>query len=131
MPGSVLIVDDSPVMRKFIRRVAEVSGLDLQEVREASNGREALELLAQRAANLILTDINMPVMDGGALVRSLKADPELRRIPVIVVTTDATSHRMRELLEAGADGYVTKPFGPEQLEAALAGLLCGAKGGGE
>jgi two-component system chemotaxis response regulator CheY len=129
MPG-VLIVDDSPIMRKFIRRVAEISGLNLGEVREAGNGQEALSLLRDHPASLILTDINMPVMDGGALVRSLKADAGLKQIPVIVVTTDSTVHRMRELLELGADGYVTKPFGPEQLEAALENVMPHPAGGG-
>jgi two-component system chemotaxis response regulator CheY len=115
----ILIVDDSPAMRTFIRRVIDLSGFDASLCVEASNGEEALALLKEEWIDAILTDINMPVMDGEALLRRLTADPVMRSIPAIVISTDATESRIDRLLSLGARGYVTKPFAPEDLRAAL------------
>jgi len=119
----VLIVDDSPVMRAFIRRVMQLSGLEVAAYLQAGDGAEALRLLAREHADVILTDINMPGMDGGQLVEHLRADPLLAQIPVVVVSTDATSERMQQMLAMGARGYVTKPFSPEVLRAELDRVL--------
>ena len=123
MPMNVLIVDDSPAMRRFVRRVLELSGLDLGACREASDGEEALEALRGEMADVILTDINMPRMDGEELVRRLKGDERLRSIPVIVVSTDQTDGRVRRMLDLGARGYVKKPFTPETLRGELEQVL--------
>ena len=119
MAYRVLIADDSPVMRSFIRRVIELSGFDLSECFEASNGEEAIELLRSEWVDAILTDINMPVLDGEELLRRLSADDVLRSIPAIVISTDATRNRIDRLLALGARGYVTKPILPETLRAEL------------
>lgn len=130
MPSRLMIVDDSPVMRAFVKRTIALSGFETSEILEASNGREALDKLrAAPAVDLILTDINMPVMDGEQLIGELKADPGLRSIPVVVVSTDSTENRVGALLRLGASDYVRKPFPPERLSAVLGGLL-GARGGG-
>lgn len=119
----VLIVDDSPVMRAFIRRVVELSGLEVAAFFQAGDGGEALQLLAREPVDVILTDINMPGMDGGQFVDCLRRDRLLTAIPVVVVSTDATSERMEQMLALGARGYVTKPFSPEALRAELDRVL--------
>jgi two-component system chemotaxis response regulator CheY len=123
MAYSVMIVDDSPAMRKFMRRVMELTGIDTAEYREAGNGREALDQLRQKRVDLILTDINMPLMNGEQLVESLDADPDLRDIPVVVVSTDGSASRVQRMLDLGAKGYVTKPFHPENLREELERVL--------
>jgi two-component system chemotaxis response regulator CheY len=115
----ILIVDDSPAMRSFVRRVIDLSGFEAALCAEASNGQEALEILRTEWMDAILTDINMPVMDGEELLRNLAADELLRSIPAIVISTDGTENRIERLLALGARGYVTKPFAPEDLRAEL------------
>jgi two-component system, chemotaxis family, chemotaxis protein CheY len=119
MAYRVLIADDSPVMRSFVRRVIELSGFELSECFEAGDGEEALQVLRSEWVDAILTDINMPVVDGEEFLRRLSADAMLRSIPVIVISTDATRNRMERMMALGARGYVTKPFVPETLRAEL------------
>lgn len=115
MALNIVIVDDSPVMRTFLRRVVQLTGLDIGECWEAAEGESALNVLRNRWTDLVLTDINMPRMDGEELVRQLKDDELLRGVPVIVVSTDATPARIRRMFDLGAKGYVAKPFSPEAL----------------
>ena len=119
MAYRVLIVDDSPAMRCFVRRVIDLSGFELSDCFEASNGVEALDVLRTEWVDAILTDINMPGMDGQEFLRRLSQDELLRSIPAIVISTDATSHRMESMALLGARGYVTKPFLPETLRGEL------------
>lgn len=119
MSYRVLIADDSPAMRSFVRRVVELSGFELSHCFEAGDGQEALELLRREWVDAILTDINMPRMDGEELLRRLAADELLNSVPAIVISTDATENRIARLLALGARGYVTKPFRPETLRAEL------------
>ena len=129
MPFRVLIVDDSPVMRAFIRRIVVLSGMEGVGFLEASNGREALDLLQAQWVDVVLTDINMPAMDGEELVRRLAADGMLKSLPVVVVSTDGTESRMRQMLALGARGYVKKPFLPETLREELERVLGAAYAG--
>jgi two-component system chemotaxis response regulator CheY len=119
MAYSVLIVDDSPVMRSFIRRVLALSGFEVGECREAGNGEEALAQLSDHPMDVILTDINMPGMNGEELLRRLSADPVLKKIPALVISTDATNERIVRMIELGAQGYMSKPFSPETLREEL------------
>ena len=119
MAYRVLLVDDSPAMRVFVQRVLRSSGFAVAECYEAGNGGEALELLRRQSVELILTDINMPQMDGEEFLRRLKADRKLRSIPVFVISTDATEQRIGHMLALGARGYITKPFLPEELRHGL------------
>ena len=119
MSYRVLIVDDSPAMRTFIRRVMESSGFELSSCFEASNGEEALALLRTEWVDAILTDINMPVVDGEEFLKRLAREDLLRSVPTIVISTDATKNRMERMFALGARGYVTKPFRPEDLRAEL------------
>lgn len=123
MAFNVMIVDDSPAMRAFVRRVLDLSGFALGELWEAADGDEALDRLRRNWVDVILTDINMPGMNGEQFVRRLAGDELLRSIPVIVVSTDGTEHRMHQMLALGARGYVTKPFLPETLRAELEHVL--------
>jgi len=127
MALNILIVDDSPAMRTFVRRVIQMSGLGVENYFEAANGAEALEITAVQRLDAILTDINMPVMDGEEFVRRLRADQCPAATPIIVVSTDATSHRIHNMLELGASGYLQKPFGPEQLRGEVERVLFAGK----
>lgn len=119
MAYNVLIVDDSPAMRSFVRRVLELSGIDVGQCTEAGNGAEALEVLRKEWVDVVLTDLNMPTMDGEQFVRKMEEDPSLQAIPVLIVSTDRTDHRVQQMLTLGAKGYVTKPFQPETLREEL------------
>ncbi len=119
MAYRLLIVDDSPAMRSFIRRVIDLSGFELAGCWEASNGIEALELLCSEWVDVILSDINMPGMDGEEFLRHLAGSELLRAIPVIIISTDGTDQRIERMLALGARGYVVKPFRPEVLREAL------------
>lgn len=124
MALQILIVDDSPAMRSFIRRVMKLSGLEVDNYFEAGNGEQALEQLAENRIDAVLTDINMPVMNGEQFVRKMRAeDCPFRSTPVIVISTDATTHRIRTMQSLGAVGYLQKPFGPEQLRDELDRVL--------
>ncbi|MGA2185018.1 MAG: response regulator [Bryobacteraceae bacterium] len=123
MAYRVLLVDDSPAMRAFIRRVMVLSGFDLDECIEAGDGAEALEALQREKVDVILTDINMPRMDGEELMRRLSEDKDLREIPAVVVSTDSTRPRILRMIGLGAQGYVAKPFSPEALREALEKVL--------
>jgi two-component system, chemotaxis family, chemotaxis protein CheY len=123
MPYTVLIVDDSPVMRSFIRRVLTLSGFAVGETMEAGNGEEALAQLKAHRIDVILTDINMPGMNGEELLRKLEADGVLRNIPALVISTDATRERVLKMLALGAEGYMSKPFAPETLREELERVL--------
>ncbi|HUA87687.1 MAG TPA: response regulator [Bryobacteraceae bacterium] len=112
---TVLIVDDSPVMRNFIRRVMRLAGFGQAEYLEASDGSEALRCARAAHIDLVLTDINMPGMNGEDLLAALHADPALRAIPAVVVSTDATLDRQERTTALGARGYLAKPFSPETL----------------
>jgi two-component system chemotaxis response regulator CheY len=119
MQKDVMIVDDSPAMRSFIRRTVVIGGLELGRCLEAGNGEEALALLLNDTVDVILTDFNMPVMDGEQFVQNLRKNDKLNRIPVIVISTDSTRKRMSSLQSLGVHGYLCKPFTPERLAQML------------
>lgn len=123
MAYRVMIVDDSRSMRAFVRRVMDLSGFEVDSCLNAANGSEALALLSQERVDVILTDINMPEMNGEDFVRQMGQRDEFRSIPVVVVSTDGTENRIRRLLALGAKGYVVKPFSPEALRAELERVL--------
>lgn len=123
MALNILIVDDSPVMRVFLRKVVQLTGLPVGEYCEAGDGEAALEALRERWMDLVLTDINMPRMNGEEFVRQLERDQMLRDIPVIVVSTDASRERMDRMIKLGARGYISKPFLPETLRDEVEKIL--------
>lgn len=111
-----LIVDDSSVMRKIVERSLRQAGLDLSSVIEAGNGADALGLLDTNSVDLILSDINMPVMDGLEFVRQLQTADKLRGIPVVMITTEGSESNVVQALSLGAKGYIRKPFTPDQVK---------------
>jgi two-component system chemotaxis response regulator CheY len=100
-----------------------LSGVEIAEYHQAGNGKEALSVLEGHWVDLILTDINMPVMDGEEFLARLRQDELYKDIPVIVVSTDGTEHRMQRLIALGAKDYVSKPFAPETLRSGVERVL--------
>jgi two-component system chemotaxis response regulator CheY len=123
MAYNVLIVDDSPAMRLFVRRVVDISGIDRGACFEAGNGEEALAVLRKESVDVVLSDINMPVMDGEQFLRQMEEDEKLRAVPVIVVSTDRTETRVDRMISLGARGYITKPFLPQTLRGEIEKVL--------
>lgn len=123
MSLDVLIVDDSAAIRKILQRVLVQAEVPLGKVHEASDGREALEKLKTEKVGLILSDINMPNMDGIEFLTILKADPANKAVPVLMVTTEGSQDKVMQALQLGASGYVRKPFTAEQIKEKLVGLL--------
>lgn len=120
-----MIVDDSSVMRKIVERSLRQAGLDLAEVLEAGNGAEALGLLQSKEVDLILSDINMPVMDGLEFVRQLQALNLPRKIPVVMITTEGSESHVVQALQSGAKGYIRKPFTADQVKEHVIPVLEG------
>ena len=121
----ILIVDDSAVMRKIIERALRQAGLDLVEVREAGNGAEVLVEFQKGSLDIILSDINVSVMDGLEFLKTLRTIPAAKGVPVIMSTTEGSEAGVVEALSAGAKGYLRKPFTPEQVKERVGPLLAG------
>jgi two-component system chemotaxis response regulator CheY len=123
MESDVLVVDDSAAIRKILQRVLRQTGMSIRTILEAGDGLEALNVLKAQKVDLILSDINMPKMDGLQLLASLKASPQLRHIPVIMITTEGGATKVGEAVRLGASGYVRKPFTADEIKEKLAGIL--------
>ncbi len=119
----VLIVDDSSVMRKIVERSLRQAGIDLEQVLEAANGAEALNVLSESTVHLILCDINMPVMDGLEFVRQMQGLENGKGVPVVMITTEGSEAHVVEAIAAGARGYIRKPFTADQVKEHVAPLL--------
>jgi two-component system, chemotaxis family, chemotaxis protein CheY len=113
-------VDDSAAMRQMVGITLTGAG---HEVLQASDGREALQIAEREKFDLIITDVNMPVMDGLTLVRHLRSLPSYRGIPLLILTTEATTEKKLEGKAAGATGWLVKPFNPDRLLATVAKVL--------
>jgi len=119
---SVLIVEDSATTRAMIRAVIEDMEEDFTAL-EASTGFEALKLLPQESFDLIITDINMPDVNGLELIHFVKTNPNYQHIPMVIVTTERSSEDKERGLALGASAYITKPFTSEQLQEVIAKIL--------
>jgi len=116
MSKRILVVEDQEDNRKIVRDLVTASGYELVE---AATGEEGLEVAARERPDLILMDIQLPGIDGYEVTRRIKADPDLRQIPIIAVTSFALSGDDKKAFAAGCDGYVTKPFSPRLLLAKI------------
>jgi len=123
MDSDVLVVDDSAAIRKILTRVLRQTGMAIQTIYEAGDGQEALTLMGQHRIDLVLSDINMPKMDGLQLLASLKASPQWHRVPVVMITTEGGETKVAEAVRLGAAGYVRKPFTADQIKEKLVGIL--------
>ncbi len=124
-PINILIVDDSSVMRKIVERSLRQAGITITKVYEAGNGAEALSVLADNRVQLILCDINMPVMDGLEFVKLLSGVPNAKDVPVVMITTEGSEAHVVQALSAGARGYIRKPFTPDQVKEQVIPVLAG------
>jgi two-component system, chemotaxis family, chemotaxis protein CheY len=118
-----LIVDDSSVMRKIVERSLRQAGIDTLVVHEAGSGTEGLALLKARQVDLILSDINMPTMDGLEFLRQLRAQNLAPGVPVIMITTESSEEHVKQAIQAGAQGYIRKPFTSDQVKERVLPLL--------
>lgn len=123
MAFNVLIVDDSSSMRAVIKKTIKVSGFNVGEYFEAGDGREALEILSNKWVDLVLSDINMPNMNGLELIAEMKKNELLSSIPVVLVTTEGSEKKIEESIRLGASKYIKKPFFPEDIKNMLRSLM--------
>ena len=119
---NILIVDDSSVMRSMISKTIQLSGVDLNEIHEAGNGQEGLDGLDQHWIDLVIADINMPVMNGEEMIDRILAHPEHKKLPIVVISTEGSQTRIDRLQQKGAV-FVQKPFSPEKVRDVLKQLL--------
>ncbi len=125
MAFTILIVDDSAVVRAAISKSLALSDAPITEVHKAADGKEALDILKDTWVDLVLTDINMPVMDGVTMLKQMNEDKVLSEIPVVVVSTEGSAERRDELTGMGVRGFIRKPFTPEQLSEVVRSVMGG------
>ncbi|MGB6191125.1 MAG: response regulator [Terracidiphilus sp.] len=118
-----LIVDDSSVMRKIVERSLRQAGIEPMTVHEAGSGAEGIEILKTTKVDLILSDINMPCMDGLEFVRQIQAQNLAEGVPVVMVTTESSEEHVRQAIQAGARGYIRKPFTTDQVKERVLPLV--------
>jgi two-component system, chemotaxis family, chemotaxis protein CheY len=120
---NILIVDDSAAIRKILQRVLGQANVPISQVFEAGDGVEALEVLKSQSIGLVLSDINMPNMDGLQLLSQVRAVDQWKNVPFVMITTEGSHSKVLEAVQLGASGYVRKPFTPDQIKEKLAGLV--------
>lgn len=118
-----LIVDDSSVMRKIVERSLRQAGLQTMVVFEAATGTEGLEVLKTRQVDLILSDINMPSMDGLEFLRQIRLKQLAVGVPVVMITTESSEEHVRQAIVSGAQGYIRKPFTADQVKERVLPLI--------
>ena len=121
MSLNVLVVDDSSVMRAMIIKTIRMSGLDLGDVYQAANGKEGLDAARENWVDLVIADINMPIMNGEDMIDAMQADPEIDDIPTIVISTEGSETRI-ERLQAKGVTFIHKPFTPEIIKDSIQSL---------
>ena len=119
----ILLVDDSPTVRAVIKKTLNLAGIETGELHEAANGKDALDIVANRSVDFVFADINMPVMNGIEMVDEMKRRQLLERVPVIVVSTEGSKTRIEELKAKGVSAYVRKPFTPEVLRNVVNNIM--------
>ena len=123
MSYSILIVDDSLPMRSVIKRIFKAAGYANSEFIEAANGKEALDLMKNGWIDIVFTDYNMPVMNGLEFIQAVKADDLLKDIPIVVISTEGHELKIKEFMDCGAAGYITKPFTPETIRDLIINII--------
>ena len=123
MSFNVLIVDDSSSMRAIVKKIIKVSGFNIGNLHEAADGKEAIKVLTDEWVDLVLTDINMPNMNGLELISEMKKNDILQSIPVVMVTTVGSENKIQKSMKLGASGYIKKPFLPEDIKRTLIAIM--------
>ena len=126
MDCNVLIVDDSPILRAAIKKAVVLAGVNADRVTQAGNGEEAIAQMDASPVDVVLLDLNMPVMDGETFARTLKEQGKHQNVPIIVVSTETNKDRLARMRELGAVGVLNKPFEPEELLKLFDGTVTGA-----
>lgn len=116
-------MDDSSSIRRVLRKIIELSGLEVDQIHEAQNGKEALSVLEREWVDFIMCDIHMPEMDGIEFLRRLRQDEVLGRIPVIMISTEGREEIVKEVQDLGVKAYVKKPFTPEEVRDVIERLV--------
>lgn len=129
MSFAVLVVDDSSIIRAMVRKSIAMSGIDVGQLHEASNGREALEVLASNWVDIVFADLNMPEMNGTELVAKMAEDSMLVSTPVVIVSSEHSDARIEEMKRRGIRAYIKKPFRPENFREVVTEVLGPQKGG--
>lgn len=128
MAYKFMIIDDSSIVRGMLKKIIGMSGIDVSEIIEAINGKDALEKLASSWVDLAFLDINMPVMNGMEFMEQLRQDPALKELPVVVVSTEGSQERIDRMKELSVKKYLRKPVTPEQMTEVVNELLGGKHG---
>ena len=123
MGKSLMIVDDSATMRMIVRRFLRSAGFKFDRILEACNGKEALKELAGKPLDMMIVDVDMPIIDGPALVREIRKDPAFRDMRIVMVSKESSPDLIERVLSEGADAYILKPFTPMMFEERLACFL--------
>jgi len=123
MPYSILIIDDSLPMRTVIKRTLKTAGYGKGDLLEAANGQEAIDVLKNNWVDIVMTDYNMPVMDGLEFIKTIKKDDISKDIPVVVISTEGNKSKIKEFMDCGAAGYITKPFTAEVVRDLIINIL--------
>ena len=123
MDLNVLIVDDSAAIRKILVRVLSQTDLPIKKLHEANDGSEALKILEDNEVSLVLSDINMPNVDGIELLTRIRATPKWKQLSVVMITTEGSQAKVMEAVQLGAKGYVRKPFTAEQIKEKVLACL--------
>lgn len=123
MAYNILVVDDSKTIRSIVAKTLRLTKLEIAEIFEAANGKEALDCLADNWVDIVFSDLNMPVMTGMELVNTMSKDGLMKDIPVVVISTDGSSARIEELKQKGVREYLRKPFTPESISETITRVL--------
>ncbi|MBN1824779.1 MAG: response regulator [Candidatus Eisenbacteria bacterium] len=131
MSYSILVVDDSRIVRTMVKKTISMSGMDVREIYEAENGKQALDVLGKEWVDIVFADLNMPEMSGVEMVEKMSEDNLLVSIPVVIVSSEHSEKRIEELKERGIRAYIKKPFRPECFTDVVKDVLDGVGGGSD
>ena len=123
MSYSLMIVDDSAIIRSALRKTIDMTSIPVDRLVKAEDGIDALEKLKTTWVDIIFCDIHMPRMSGLELFETLRKNPEYKRIPFVIVSTEGSETRIKELLDKGVAGYIRKPFKPEEIRDVMINIF--------
>lgn len=123
MSYNILIVDDSSTMRKIIHRTIDMSGVPVEEVLTAEDGEKAINVLKEKNVQLVITDINMPIMDGITMIERMSEDATMKDLPIVVISTEGSETKIERLNGKSVKAYIKKPFTPEMIRDTLRCVL--------